>query len=69
MNTHIFREYDIRGLVDKDLTLEVVELLGLGLGTIGAAQGRPLHRGGPRLPRVLHALPRRARARASPPRA
>ena len=25
MNTGIFREYDIRGLVDKDLTNEVVE--------------------------------------------
>jgi phosphomannomutase/phosphoglucomutase len=34
MNTHIFREYDIRGLVDKDLTIEVVELLGQGLGTL-----------------------------------
>lgn len=34
MNAHIFREYDIRGLVDKDLTTEVVELLGKGLGTI-----------------------------------
>ncbi|RKH16787.1 phosphomannomutase/phosphoglucomutase [Corallococcus sp. CA047B] len=34
MNAHIFREYDIRGLVDKDLTIEVVELLGLGLGTM-----------------------------------
>jgi len=33
MNPHIFREYDIRGLVDKDLTDEVVEKLGLGLGT------------------------------------
>ena len=33
MNAHIFREYDIRGLVDKDLTVEVVELLGRGLGT------------------------------------
>ncbi|MBI5548319.1 MAG: phosphomannomutase, partial [Deltaproteobacteria bacterium] len=33
MNTHIFREYDIRGLVDKDLTEDVVEKLGLGLGT------------------------------------
>ena len=28
MNAHIFREYDIRGLVDQDLTEEVVELLG-----------------------------------------
>ncbi|HYV44579.1 MAG TPA: phosphomannomutase/phosphoglucomutase [Myxococcaceae bacterium] len=34
MNAHIFREYDIRGLVDKDLTAEVVELLGRGLGTV-----------------------------------
>jgi len=33
VNPHIFREYDIRGLVDKDLTEEVVEKLGLGLGT------------------------------------
>ena len=39
MNTHIFREYDIRGLVDKDLTVEVVELLGKGLGTIVRRQG------------------------------
>ena len=34
MNPHIFREYDIRGLVDKDLTAEVVEQLGKGLGTV-----------------------------------
>src|SRR5579862_2865875 len=34
MNAHIFREYDIRGLVDKDLTAEVVEQLGKGLGTL-----------------------------------
>jgi phosphomannomutase / phosphoglucomutase len=34
MNAHIFREYDIRGLVDKDLTEEVAELLGKGLGTM-----------------------------------
>ena len=39
MNTHIFREYDIRGLVDKDLTPEVVELLGKGLGTIIRRKG------------------------------
>jgi phosphomannomutase/phosphoglucomutase len=39
MNAHIFREYDIRGLVDKDLTIEVVELLGLGLGTIIRRKG------------------------------
>lgn len=29
----IFRQYDIRGLVDKDLTQETVELLGKGIGT------------------------------------
>ncbi|MHB1847370.1 MAG: phosphomannomutase/phosphoglucomutase [Deltaproteobacteria bacterium] len=34
MNPHIFREYDIRGLVDKDLTVEAVTLLGRGLGTM-----------------------------------
>ncbi|MDQ3264071.1 MAG: phosphomannomutase/phosphoglucomutase [Myxococcota bacterium] len=39
MNTHIFREYDIRGLVDKDLTLDVVELLGKGLGTMIRRKG------------------------------
>jgi phosphomannomutase/phosphoglucomutase len=33
INTEIFREYDIRGVVDKDLTLETVELLGKGIGT------------------------------------
>ena len=39
MNFQIFREYDIRGLVDKDLTLEVVEKLGLGLGTMVRRKG------------------------------
>ena len=34
MNPHIFREYDIRGLVDKDLTADVAESLGKGLGTM-----------------------------------
>ena len=29
----IFREYDIRGVVDKDLTQDTVELLGKGIGT------------------------------------
>lgn len=33
MNPHIFREYDIRGLADRDLTDEVAERIGLGLGT------------------------------------
>jgi phosphomannomutase/phosphoglucomutase len=33
VNPDIFREYDIRGVVGRDLTLEVVELLGKGYGT------------------------------------
>jgi phosphomannomutase/phosphoglucomutase len=33
MNKQIFREYDIRGLVADDLTDDVVQKLGLGLGT------------------------------------
>ena len=33
MNPQIFREYDIRGIVDKDLTDDTVDNLGLGIGT------------------------------------
>ncbi len=33
VNPFIFREYDIRGVVGQDLTDEVVELLGKGIGT------------------------------------
>lgn len=33
INSNIFREYDIRGVVDTDLTDEVVDLLGKGYGT------------------------------------
>ena len=33
INPDIFRQYDIRGIVDKDLTLETVELLGRGIGS------------------------------------
>jgi len=37
----LFREYDIRGLVDKDLTEEAVFLIGLALGTqVRAAGGK-----------------------------
>jgi len=32
VNPRIFRQYDVRGLVDQDLTDEVVELLGKGYG-------------------------------------
>ena len=34
MNLHVFREYDIRGVVDKDLTDEFVNKLGKGFGTL-----------------------------------
>ena len=33
MNPLIFREYDIRGIVDKDLTDDIVEKIGLACGT------------------------------------
>ena len=33
LNPQIFREYDIRGIVGKDLTPETAELLGKGIGT------------------------------------
>lgn len=33
ISPEIFRQYDIRGIVDKDLTTETVELLGKGIGT------------------------------------
>jgi len=34
INPQIFREYDIRGVVNKDLTLDVVRRLGQGFGTL-----------------------------------
>ena len=42
INPQIFREYDIRGVVDRDLTPSVVQTLGRGFGTFMAQQG---HRG------------------------
>lgn len=33
INPQIYREYDIRGVVDKDLTVEIVRKLGKGFGT------------------------------------
>ncbi|MEC7640841.1 MAG: phosphomannomutase/phosphoglucomutase [Nitrospinota bacterium] len=33
MNPEIFREYDIRGVVGKDLTVDTVELIGKAIGT------------------------------------
>ena len=40
INPQIFREYDIRGVVDKDLTLNVVRRLGQGFGTHMSKLGR-----------------------------
>jgi phosphomannomutase/phosphoglucomutase len=40
INPQIFREYDIRGVVDKDLTLGMVRVLGQGFGTHMAQLGR-----------------------------
>ncbi|MFA5180145.1 MAG: phosphomannomutase/phosphoglucomutase [Syntrophales bacterium] len=39
MNTEVFREYDVRGLVDKDLTPDFVYLLGRAIGTFARRQG------------------------------
>ncbi|EKD22111.1 MAG: hypothetical protein ACD_87C00149G0003, partial [uncultured bacterium] len=33
MNPEVFREYDVRGIVDRDLNPEFVYLLGLAIGT------------------------------------
>src|SRR5210317_1214661 len=39
INPSIFRQYDVRGVVDRDLTPEAVELLGRGYGTYVARSG------------------------------
>ncbi|NWG02084.1 MAG: phosphomannomutase/phosphoglucomutase [Syntrophaceae bacterium] len=39
INPQIFREYDIRGVVDKDLTPEIVRTIGQGFGTYMARLG------------------------------
>ncbi len=39
VNPQIFREYDIRGLVDRDLTTDLAEKLGRGLGTLVKRDG------------------------------
>jgi phosphomannomutase / phosphoglucomutase len=58
----IFREYDIRGLVDQDLTEEAVELVGRALGTLvrrdggrAVAVGRDCRLSGERFARRMHA--------------
>jgi len=40
INQNIFREYDIRGIVDKDLTPGVVRTLGQAMGTYFRGQGK-----------------------------
>lgn len=40
INPKIFREYDIRGIVDKDLTPEFVDYLGRGLGSYFRERGK-----------------------------
>jgi phosphomannomutase / phosphoglucomutase len=40
INPNIFREYDIRGIVDKDLTPSVARTLGQAMGTYFRRQGR-----------------------------
>jgi phosphomannomutase/phosphoglucomutase len=39
MNENIFREYDIRGVVDRDLTDETVDLVARAIGTFFRANG------------------------------
>ena len=40
INANIFREYDIRGIVDVDLTPEVVQTLGRAMGTYFRGKGK-----------------------------
>jgi phosphomannomutase/phosphoglucomutase len=40
LKPEIFRQYDIRGIVDVDLTPETVEILGKGIGTYFRQKGR-----------------------------
>jgi phosphomannomutase/phosphoglucomutase len=39
INPHIFREYDIRGVVEKDLTSDIVRTIGQGFGSYMAQSG------------------------------
>jgi len=39
MNPEIFREYDVRGLVERDLDYELVYNLGRAIGTYGGERG------------------------------
>src|SRR3990170_2394750 len=39
MNVEIFREYDVRGVVDRDLSFDFVYDLGRAIGTYASRQG------------------------------
>lgn len=39
INEHIFRQYDIRGVAERDLTDEVITLLGKAFGTVAIQKG------------------------------
>ena len=39
VNPEVFREYDVRGTVDRDLTPDFARLLGKAVGTYGASRG------------------------------
>ena len=60
MNPNIFREYDIRGVADKDLTDDVAECIGkaygtyaIGHGKTNIALGRDCRLSSPRLHKIL----------------
>ena len=65
MSPHIFREYDIRGVAERDLTDDVVERIGRGIAELlGRSVGRgAAPRGRARLPAVGPAHPRGARCK------
>ena len=59
MQANIFREYDIRGVVDKDLTDQDVVTLGKAMGTYHGPKRGEAHHPGPGLPLERgQALPR-----------
>lgn len=42
INPGIFREYDIRGIVDKDLSEQIVEIIAKAYGTYLSNHGKKL---------------------------
>ena len=57
--SEIFRAYDIRGLVDRQLTPETLRAIGQAIGSEAAARGRPVRVIGARLPPVEPGAARR----------